>query len=280
MFSTFLSEISGYFNKRFLLSAFFPVLAFAGLSLGMAVALWGPETLINLWKGQAEEFQAILLVGSLSFILFAAYLINVFQLGITRLYEGYWDNVPLLSRWGKLRGGYYQRVWDFLQENTDRLSEEIAGLDTNIPETKTAEEKKERKQKINKLYDELGRFERELFLFYPPEKASIMPTQVGNVLRASEFYAIKRYGIDAVVAWPRLQSLLPNDFAESLRDAKATLDLLLVVTTLAGLFAIGWEIGLAIFTNRWDLFLLASLAWILALLGYSGAMQAAVRMVS
>ena len=47
------------------------------------------------------------------------------------------------------------------------------------------------------------------------------------------------------------------------------------MTTQAALFALGWEIGLGLFTNRWDLFLLASLGWLLALLCYLGACQAA-----
>ena len=275
MFSTFLNEISGYFDRRFLLSAFFPVVAFSGLSLGMGLALWGPNAIVNFWQGQPEELRILATVGVLGFILFIAYLFNIFQTGLTRLYEGYWDGLPILSWLGKGRRGFYQKMWDYLQDNTERLTGMITSLEINIPDVETPDQRKERKRKIDQLYSELGRFERELFLFYPPGKLHVMPTQLGNVLRTSEFYSIKRYGLDAVVAWPRLQSLLPKDFAESLRDAKANLDLLLVVTTLAGIFAIGWEVVIGVFTDRWDLFLLASLAWILALLGYSGAVQAA-----
>lgn len=275
MFTTFLQEISGYFDRRFLLSAFFPVLAFSGLSMGIGLALWGPETLLKLWQEQPDELKVLATFGALGFILFIAYLLHIFQTGITRLYEGYWDGVPVLGWLGTSRRRFYQKMWDFFQENTEGLTRKITDLEINIPDVEAPDQRRDRKRKIDQLYDELGKFEREWFLFYPPGKSYVMPTKLGNVLRTSEFYALKRYGLDSVVAWPRLQSFLPKDFAESLQDAKASLDLLLVVTTLAGIFAVGWEIGLGIFSDRWDLFLLVSVAWILALLGYSAAIQAA-----
>jgi hypothetical protein len=275
MFSTFLKEISGYFDRRFLLSAFFPVLAFAALSLGMSLALWGVETLVKLWQAQPVELQVLASVGALGSILFIAYLFHVFQTGLTRLYEGYWDRMPLLGWWGRVRRFFYQSVWDYLEGEIERLAIKIDELESNVPNGEMVAQRKERKRKAGELRDQLGTLERQWFLFLPSERASVMPTRLGNILRASEFYPLKRYNLDSVVSWPRLQSLLPKEFAEGLRDAKANLDLLLVVTTLAGIFALGWELGLGIFTARWDLFLLASLGWLLALAGYFAALQAA-----
>jgi hypothetical protein len=275
MFSTFLKEISGYFDRRFFLSAFFPVLAFAGLSLGMSLSLWGPQTLVELWREQTIELQTTMTVGSLGVILFISYLFHIFQTNLTRLYEGYWDNLPVLSWWGKLRKRYYQRRWDFLEKETEHLAEEITRLESNIPKGETSLQTRERKQKVEELRNQLGVLEREWFLFLPPSRAQVMPTQLGNILRASEIYPLRRYKLDAVVMWPRMQGLLPKEYAESLRDAKANLDLLLVVTTIAGLFSLGWEIGLGILANRWDLFVIASLSWILALLSYSATLHAA-----
>ncbi len=275
MFSTFLKEISGYFDRRFLLSAFFPSLVFAGLNVVMVAALEDIQTLVNWWEDQAAIAQLSFFIGSLVFILFIAYLFQIFQTGLTRLYEGYWERIPVLGWWGKVRKRFYQEVWQYLQDEIKRLGAEIAALEPEEVPGETRSQRRERLQKAKVLRSEMELLEREKFLFFPPDKAYVMPTRVGNVIRASEFYSLRRYRLDAVVAWPRLQSLLPKDFAESLRDAKANLDLFLVVTTLAALFALGWEVWLALFTNRWDLFLLVSLGWLLALFGYFGAIQAA-----
>lgn len=275
MFSTFLKEISGYFDRRFLLSAFFPSLVFAGLSVVMVAALHGPLTLVAWWEAQPAILQVSTFIGSLVFILFIAYLFQIFQTGLTRLYEGYWERIPLLNWWGNVRKRFYQEVWQYLQDEIRRLGAEVTTIETAAPSEETRAQRRDRLQKAKQLRSEMELLEREKFLFFPPDKSYVMPTRLGNVIRASEFYSLRRYGLDAVVSWPRLQSLLPKDFTERLRDAKANLDLFLVVATLAAFFALGWEIWLALFTNRWDLFLLVSFSWLLVLFGYFGAIQAA-----
>ncbi len=275
MFSTFLKEISGFFDRRFLLSAFFPTLAFGGLSLGMALMVWGPQAAIERWKAQSGELQALMAVGALGFVLFVAYMFNVFQTGLTRFYEGYWEGLWFLSWWGGLRRKFYERRWDYLNDEIERTAKQITELEEKSPPGETSEQKRERKREVERLRHEMERLEREWFLFLPPGKSYVMPTLLGNILRAAELYPMRRYQLDAVVAWPRLQDLLPEKFANSLRDAKANMDLLLVVTTLATVFALGWESDLGLFSERWDLFLLASIGWLLALFGYSGAVQAA-----
>ncbi len=275
MFSTFLKEINGYFDRRFFLSSFFPVLAIAGLSLGMIFELWGSETLVSIWQKQPSELQALMVASVLGLILFIAYLFHIFQTDLTRIYEGYWDSLPILRWWGKFRKRFYQQRWDFLEKEVERLTEEITRLESNILKGETSTQMRELKRMADELRSQLSVLEREWLLFLPPSRTLVMPTRLGNILRASELYSLKRYNLDAVVAWPRLQSLLPKEFAEGLRDAKANLDLLLVVTTLAVLFAVGWQIGLGILTSRWDLFLIASLSWLIALFGYSGVLQAA-----
>lgn len=274
MFTTFLKEVSGYFDRRFLLSAFFPSFLFASLNLAMVAAIQGTHTLVAWWEGQAAVVQASVFIGSLIFVLFVAYLLHIFQTSLTRLYEGYWEGIPILRWWGKARKRFYQEAWQHLRDEIKRLGNEVKEVETTVPLGETGSQRRDRLQKAKTLRSEMERLGREKFLFFPPDKAYVMPTRLGNVIRASEFYSLKRYDLDAVVAWPRLQSLLPTEFAESLRNAKANLDLFLVVTTLAALFTFGWEIWLFLFTGRWDLFLLVSAGWLLVLFGYFGAIQA------
>jgi hypothetical protein len=59
---------------------------------------------------------------------------------------------------------------------------------------------------------------------YPPESA-ILPTMLGNVLRSGEGRAGSRYGLDAIVAWPRLYPLLSDKVTAVLDDLRDQLDL-------------------------------------------------------
>jgi hypothetical protein len=104
---------------------------------------------------------------------------------------------------------------------------------------------------------------------------SVLPTRLGNILKASEEYPLTRYGIDAVIVWPRLFTVLPDQFVSSIAAAKAPLDLMAVIGALASAFAVAgaaiagallpWYAPLACFAGS------LLVAW----LAYAGAVQAA-----
>ncbi|MEW9533284.1 hypothetical protein [Microbispora sp. NPDC049125] len=83
---------------------------------------------------------------------------------------------------------------------------------------------------------------------YPIAESRIMPTRIGNVLRAAEEHA-RRYRIDAVLAWPRLYAILPDPFTQAFAAAAARFELLVVVTWLSAAFTLlsgaGAGLGLA-----------------------------------
>jgi hypothetical protein len=113
---------------------------------------------------------------------------------------------------------------------------------------------------------------------YPPVNRPdlVMPTRLGNVLRASEVYPLDRYGIDAVIIWPRLQPLIPAEQSVLLEDRKVALDAMLKLTLLLSAFALVWCVVLAVMTTRWDLFLICATAWPAAWLTYRNAVAVAV----
>jgi len=75
---------------------------------------------------------------------------------------------------------------------------------------------------------------------FPARLSWVMPTRLGNHLRAAETYAFLRYNLDAAVIWPRLREALPEKFANRLGDAKMNMDVMLVLSTLALLFGVLW----------------------------------------
>ncbi len=107
---------------------------------------------------------------------------------------------------------------------------------------------------------------------YPP-KDKVMPTRLGNVLRAAEDRAGRRYGLDAVAVWPRLYPLISEKLAATLTDQRDQLDLaarFCVVFFVAALAA-------AAVVFRHGLWLLVpGAALLMAWLSYRAAIAAAI----
>jgi hypothetical protein len=94
------------------------------------------------------------------------------------------------------------------------------------------------KRQFGEVQEQRLWLDRDLFLYYPPTPDDIMPTRLGNVLKAAEMYTTERYHLDSVLIWSRLQSSLPKKFAEPLRDAESSLDLMVTISTFILLFGV------------------------------------------
>ncbi len=118
--------------------------------------------------------------------------------------------------------------------------------------------------------------EEQLASYSPPSHLDkIMPTRIGNIMRTSELYAYDRYGIDPVIFWTRLRPLLSEEVVAPLADSKTARDFMLLMSIHLFTVTVIWCPILALFTNRWILFLLCSLGWPLAWICYQSAVQSA-----
>jgi len=106
---------------------------------------------------------------------------------------------------------------------------------------------------------------------YPPESA-ILPTMLGNLLRSAEGRAGSRYGLDAIVVWPRLYPLLSDKVRAVLDDLRDQLDL---AARFCAVFGIATVISVAFLAAHGWWLTAAAVTLAGALLSYRAALAAA-----
>ncbi|GGN83889.1 hypothetical protein GCM10010112_62690 [Actinoplanes lobatus] len=114
---------------------------------------------------------------------------------------------------------------------------------------------------------------------FPIDETDLLPTRLGNVLRAAERYPAdpERYGLDAVFFWPRLYLVLPADVREQVDRCRGALDRAVLVAGLAMLFPLAAVPVVAWSGGGWRLWLLGSAAAaVVAILAHRTAIDAAL----
>lgn len=239
MFGALLDKTTGWLDQRLVTSVLLPALAFWA-GVGALVATHvGWTATVSWWEGLDSARQVLVAGGVVAALVLFAQFVQALLPAMIRWYEGYWLLRTPLK--GRLLR-WQQRRWD--------------GLDLLDP------------RQFARRYRE-----------FPPDRGALLPTRLGNVIRAAERYAADecRYGVDAVFFWPRLYPLLPDALRASLNAARASLEQLLFTATLAGLLGLV-TVGFAV--ARW----LPLAVWLavvvgliaLAVLCHRGAVQAAI----
>lgn len=83
--------------------------------------------------------------------------------------------------------------------------------------------------------------DQRLELRTPRGDREVMPTELGNILRAAETRPRDKYGLDVVVCWPRLWLVLPDAVTGELGGTRANLDTA-VRTGLWGALFVIWAV--------------------------------------
>jgi len=113
-----------------------------------------------------------------------------------------------------------------------------------------------------------------------PSQDRLLPTALGNALRASEDSVGQRYGLQSVVIWPRLFHLLPDKVRSGMDDEVTQLDVSVRLTftwTLAGVasaIVLAQNLPALMKHPTWILVVLAVFS--LARLSYQSAVESAI----
>jgi hypothetical protein len=183
-----------------------PAFAFWGGGLLAWAFRYGWGDLAAWWSARSALEQAALLVGGLLLMAFSAVVMEQVQDRLLRWAEGYgprplWPlRFALARRWEKKA----QRM----EERWQELAERCGGDPERLSPPERAE------------YARLDAFRLRL----PVDPGRMMPTLLGNLLRAAEEHAWVRYGLEAGVCWPRLWFLLPRDVREEIAAARSRLN--------------------------------------------------------
>ncbi len=209
MLATYFKELGGLFDRRFLLAYWAPAfVAAAAGALLIATAGAGVAALVAAWAKLTAGLQAVLALSALISVTVLAFLLQAATTPIVRFFEGYWPR-----RWQRLvvRGvtAHRARV-EGLEKRADRSSY------------------------------------RARYFGYPRDEDLILPTRLGNTLRAAEEYAYQTYRMDTVLWWPRLNTQLPESFSKQLDAALTPVLSLLNLSALLGVLAVGGGAGLVI----------------------------------
>jgi len=219
--------VGGYFDRRFILSIWFPIFLFGAVGLIVGVAVTGFQTAFDAWDALPSMAQAWLGVGGLLLVTFLAYLGENFLDGMVRFYEGYWPD--WLAWVTRRRVAAQRRRWQDLQTRLDRLYDQEMTR-THASSRQGGEEQDRLKAEYDHLYF-------EMYHRYPKDPARLMSTRLGNVLRSAEEYSRLAYNLDAPLVWSRLVHYLPEPFTTRMGQATTSLVAMLMCATLSFLFA-------------------------------------------
>ncbi|WP_414623776.1 hypothetical protein [Calothrix sp. CCY 0018] len=237
----FLESFGSKLAEKWVATLLTPAFVFwlGGAAAGLQRFGW--KSASTWFSQQPEPLQIALLIGVLCVIAASAFVVQRFDLPVLRFLEGYWH--PWLRP--------LRRCLIALEaKRSQRISTRWQTLKRIDPSQRNAEQR-----------DELVQLDWQQ-LHLPLEK-QLMPTRLGNILRAAEQRPLEKYGLDTIVCWSRLWLILPDAVKKDLQEARADLNTASRFWLWSLLFFIFWTflawwaapVGIfsAIFAYNWAL---------------------------
>jgi len=249
-----LESFGGKLAEQWVATLLTPAFVFWLGGFSTAIQRYGWQTIVTEFTRHPEPLQIAILVGCLCIVAASAFVVQRFDLPTLRFLEGYWHpwldhfRQQRLQHYRDYRNRFVQQRHNLREIETQR-NQEFAALEYQIQshggETlspgKSDRYLQLREQLLTPIEQEtlirLGQFLREM----PTTNADLMPTRLGNLLRAAERKPLEKYGLDAIVCWSRLWMLLPDAVKKDLQEARTDLNTAARVWFWSILFC-GWSV--------------------------------------
>lgn len=203
MLDNFWASMGSKLAERWLEYIFGPAFLFWAGWFGVYAWKIGWQTILQDIQALTPFQQGAGIVLSLFVLISSSMLIQAIRFPILRLLEGYW-----LKPFNYLGLGIISLRKRSFQKKTARLRR-LASTDQKTLDIKQLEE----------------RTALEIWAhWHPVNSKDLLPTDLGNILRAREYSPNRKYGLDAIICWPRLWPLLPENVRTDLSNARSTLD--------------------------------------------------------
>ncbi len=265
----FLTKLSGQVTGAMIIGTLFPVLLFL-LILVLVVLPVTPygHQYADLLK-DPQNWKGIYAVVATLILLLLTVVMYQLNNPLIRLYEGYPWKESLI---GRLLIRKQKRRW----KHATAMRDGIFGVSQAA---RLERVRGELKQSLSTKYSD---FTLELSKEFPYAPEFILPTRLGNVIRAFETYTIQQYNLDAIVLWPRLQAVLDTNYAQAVDGVQSAFSFMLNLSFLSTLLAfflaavgLHWRYpGYLGWFQGWELWVVVLL--VLSWLAYEGAITRAV----
>lgn len=268
-----LDSFGSKFAEQWVATLLTPAFVFWLGGFAIVVQRWGWQSLVATFTGYPEPLQIALLVSGFCIIAASAFVVQRFDVATIRFLEGYgplW--LSPLRQWRIHR--YRDRKAKLTQESQalraiedqqhtkfQALKHTIATQGAGVLSDIDRQQYRQLNEQLltPKQQADLIRLGQELRTL-PTANPDLMPTRLGNLLRAAERRPLEKYGLDAIICWSRLWMLLPDAVKKDLQEARADLNTAARVWLWSLLFC-GWTVVGGSLWTTWPLVIGLLSAW-------------------
>jgi hypothetical protein len=201
------------------------------------------ETAASLTPGEG----LVILLGLVVYFVIVSVALEPLQVSLVRILEGYWG----AGRLARILSSFASAL---MARRLDRLTSIVYGEIS--PDDEASQEFADAR----------------LHQFFP-EKERLLPTTLGNAIRAVEDRAGRRYGLDTAAVWPLLYPLLPQRFTAVLDGQRDQID---IAARFCVAFIVATGISFAFLITHTPWLLFPAFTMLLAWLSYRAAIIAAL----